>query len=183
MDQFIYLILNSDSTKTILSPYLDSLLSPIVIITALILLVTIITFKIIRKQTKPRLTNAKLNLSEKSTLSFNIANLRQYRITLLKMYYRILYLGFIPSRKIRFHYGWDYPISSTDPETKITVIENEQEFIIPLANNEPILKRKCKIYAKTTGGICKGISHAHKFHKLAERLEKEWKSKQQDDKL
>jgi hypothetical protein len=169
---------NPDSTKTItdIHWWLNTWLSPVIILTIIGLIFAAIKQIIFRKETKPHLTNAKVNISNQSTLSFTIANHRPYSISLQRLYYRIFYFGFIPFRKLTFRYPWDYPSDINNPKIKITTIEKEQEFIIPLANDEPVLKRKCKIYAKTTGGLCKGTSHA-RIHKLVERLEKESKFK------
>lgn len=92
-----------DSTKTVSQILLNNWLSPIVIISLLTLLFFIFQYKKGRKATKPHLSDAHLDVrSHNSTLSFKITNHRPHTISLIRIYYRALYLGFIQSFKIRF---------------------------------------------------------------------------------
>lgn len=158
------------------SSWLSNWYSPAIIVAVLILLFYVIKYKIFRDETKPRFNDAWLNESSESTLSFIIANNRPYSITLLKLYYRKFYFRIFPSRKYKFVNGWEYPTNPDNPLFKKTVIEKEQSFIIPLVNGELTLNKKYKIYAKTSGGLCKATVRPI-VRRILQGLEKKLKSK------
>ncbi len=158
--------------------WLNAWYSPVVLISLFLLLFYIIKYKVFRDETKPRINDAHLNESSASTLSFVIANHRNYPITVLKIYYRVIYLGFIPSRKFRFKKGWEHPINTENPLFRKTIVEKEQSYIIPLVNGELTSNNKYKIYVKTSGGLCKAIARPV-VHRMLQDLEKRLKSKKE----